>query len=752
MRPTRPRLRFEVLEARDVPALPGDAPQLPPPPANAVHVDTVAELENAVANLQSGQTVVVAPGTYQLTRTLFIGKNSPVQNVTIRGATNNFNDVVIRGLGMDGPFNSSLALGISVYNAQDVTIANLSVGEVYWHAIDLQGVQGADRVNLYHCRFFNAGEQIIKSNAGGGGVDDVKLEYCLIEYSTAPSVLDHGGGTGYVGGLHAHETDRWQIRHNLWRNFHTPDTVTHWYSPTVLMWNASADTIVEGNTFIDTDRAIAFGLIDKAGTTDHRGGVIRNNFIYQRPGLFSATRRANSDGQILVYDSPDTQVYHNTVLTNNNSRFSLETRWLTTGVAFDNNLADAPFSTRNGGTYTAAGNYLLATPSMFVSPSTGNLHLVDNAATRASVIDKAVTRAGATNDFDIAPRPSGSAADVGADELVTSGGSTGSAVFRGSDSATQGNWSTAYGSEGYRLAQGASSLPGYAQMSVTGHLNYTWAASTANVRALRKPNSSDRLAACWYNSSSFMVNLNLTGGTHRVSAYFLDWDNRGRVQRVEVLDAATGAVLDTRTVSGFSGGRYLTWDLSGSVRIRVTKLGGPNAVLSGLFFGQNASSGNSAVFRSSDGATQGNWSTAYGADGYRLAQGASSLPPYAQVGVSGHLNYTWAASTTDPRALRKPNSSDRLAACWYNSSSFTVDLTVSGGVHRVSAYFLDWDNRGRVQRVEVLDATTGAVLDTRTISGFSGGRYLTWDISGSVKIRVTNVGGVNAVLSGLFFG
>jgi hypothetical protein len=416
------RLRLEELEVRDVPATPADAPALPPPPANAIHVDTVAELQSAVANLQSNQTIVVHPGTYQLTRTLYIGLNNPVQNVTIRGATNEFNDVVIKGLGMDGPFVASLAHGISVYNAQDVTIANLSVGEVYFHAIDLQGVQGADRVNLYHCRFFDAGEQIIKSSAGGGGVDDCRLEYCLVEFTNGPSVIDHGGGTGYTGGLHAHETDRWLIRHNLFRNFHTPDSVTHWFAPVVLMWNGSADTVVEGNTFIDADRAVALGLIDKVGGTDHSGGVIRNNFVYQRPGLFSAARRAASDGQLLVYDSPGTQVYHNTVLTSGNSRLSLETRWLTTGVAFDNNLTDAPFGTRDGGTHTAAGNYTSATASMFVNPSAGNLHLVDSPATRAAVIDRAVSRAGATTDFDNWARPSGPAADIGADEVAPPNG------------------------------------------------------------------------------------------------------------------------------------------------------------------------------------------------------------------------------------------------------------------------------------------------------------------------------------------
>ena len=43
-------------------------------------------------------------------------------------------------------------------------------------------------------------------------------------------------------------------------------------------------------------------------------------------------------------------------------------------------------------------------------------------------------------------------------------------------------------------------------------------------------------------------------------------------------------MLSTEKVSGFSGGAYLNWTISGNVLITITKLGGPNAVLSGLFF------------------------------------------------------------------------------------------------------------------------------------------------------------------------
>ena len=44
------------------------------------------------------------------------------------------------------------------------------------------------------------------------------------------------------------------------------------------------------------------------------------------------------------------------------------------------------------------------------------------------------------------------------------------------------------------------------------------------------------------------------------------------------------------------------------------------------------------------------------------------------------------------------------------------------------------------------------VLSTQSISGFSGGIYVLWTISGHVKINFTITGGANAVVSGLFFG
>jgi len=377
-------------------------------------VNTVSQLQNAVASLQSNRTIVVQPGNYQLTAPLVVANGTQVSNVLIRGATDNFDDVVIRGAGMD---NTQVQFGFTIYNAQDLTVANLSIGAVYYHAIDLQGGQGADRIHLYHCRIFDAGEQLIKSNpAAVGGADDCTVEYCLIEYTNGPSTVDHGPGVGYTNGISAHRVSGWGIRHNLFRNFHTPDGSPYPWNPVVLMWNFSQNTVVESNTFVDSDRAIALGLIDQTGGFDHQGGVIRNNFVYQKPGLFSSSRRAGSDGQIIVYDSPNTKVYHNTILTNGNSVFSIEVRWANTGVEFSNNLADAPLHSRDGGTYTGVGNFLSASPSMFLDPMNVNLHLINNLSTQTSVLDKASSLPAVVDDFDRSARPFGTVSDIGADE------------------------------------------------------------------------------------------------------------------------------------------------------------------------------------------------------------------------------------------------------------------------------------------------------------------------------------------------
>ena len=89
----------------------------------------------------------------------------------------------------------------------------------------------------------------------------------------------------------------------------------------------------------------------------------------------------------------------------------------------------------------------------------------------------------------------------------------------------------------------------------------------------------------WVSNTTFSVVVNLTDGqAHDLTLYAVDWSNIGRSEQIQINSAATGAVLDTETLSHFYSGAYLQWEISGSVVITVKTLAGADSVLSGLFF------------------------------------------------------------------------------------------------------------------------------------------------------------------------
>jgi hypothetical protein len=348
---------------------------------------------------------------------------------------------------------------------------------------------------------------------------------------------------------------------------------------------------------------------------------------------------------------------------------------------------------------------------------------------------------------------------------------TASATFVGTDTTTQGNWKSTYGTAGFDIAQDPSAenptIPSFASFSVGNAQSYTWSAATSDPRALNlaAAGSTTRIAACWYAAGSFSIDVHLTDGqAHRLAVYALDWDNYlgGRSERLDLVDDGTGAVLDSRTIGSFQGGVYVVWNVTGNATVRVTNLvPGANAVLSGLFLGTAAAS-TSTQFVGGDSSTQGNWKGTYGTDGFDLAQDPSAdnptTPPYATFSVSNAQTCTWSAATSDPRALRlaAAGSTTGIAACWYAASTFRIDVHLTDGqAHKLALYALDWDSYGggRSEQIALVSDATGQVLDTRTLSAFQNGEYLVWNVTGSITIAVTNLNAAsNAVLNGLFLG
>jgi len=308
---------------------------------------------------------------------------------------------VILGAAMLDPI---VPFGLQVFTATDVTIADLSIGNVYYHALAVQGEQGARRVRVYHARLFDAGQQIVK---GTPGADDVTIEYSELFLSAGAVNHPDGAppGSCYTNAIDGVTTNRWIVRDNLIHDIWCQDSTLA--GPAVLLWQGSADTVVERNTILDSSRGISLGLVS---AEDHSGGYARNNFI-----RWDADAPYTIDVPIYT-TSPDSSVLHNTALTMGRYPNAIEVRYQgATGVVVSNNLLDGAIQARDGAAPSVSGNLLDALPGWFVDLSGGNLHLTANAT---PAIDQVTRLADANDDFDAQSRPAGAGqADIGADEF-----------------------------------------------------------------------------------------------------------------------------------------------------------------------------------------------------------------------------------------------------------------------------------------------------------------------------------------------
>ena len=179
-------------------------------------------------------------------------------------------------------------------------------------------------------------------------------------------------------------------------------------------------------------------------------------------------------------------------------------------------------------------------------------------------------------------------------------------------------------------------------------------------------------------------------------------------------------------------------------KLRVTV---PNTTTAGTNLG------NSASFVTTDTTTKGSWHGVYGADGYNIIGATAVYPAYAAVNPISNLSFTYADPTADIRGPYKDSvTTNRIGHVWYHWNPWDLDVNLSDSLaHRIALYIVDWDSSIRSVKIEVLDGTTLAVLDTQNVSNYNGGKYLVWNISGHVIFRFTTTGGANSVLNAIFF-
>ncbi len=340
---------------------------------------------------------------------------------------------------------------------------------------------------------------------------------------------------------------------------------------------------------------------------------------------------------------------------------------------------------------------------------------------------------------------------------VTVATTTASASYTGTDSTTLGSWTAKYGANGQVIANDLSTVPSYATLSISGDSTYTWASSTTDPRALQTASgASTRIASTYFavNNNTFTYSLNLTDGSaHKISLYLCDWDNQGRAESISIMDATSKAVLNTQTFSSFTGGVYAAWIVKGNVQVQVTRTAGLNAIVNALFFDPATTTPASAAYTSTDTTTQGTWTNKYGANGQLIANDLSNVAEYATVSMTGESTFTWASSTSDPRAPQTASgASSRIASTYFANDTFTFDVNLTdGNTHKISLYLCDWDSQGRAETISIVDAVSQTVLNSQTFSSFSSGIYATWNVKGNIEIQVTRTAGPNAVVNALFF-
>jgi alpha-L-rhamnosidase len=166
-----------------------------------------------------------------------------------------------------------------------------------------------------------------------------------------------------------------------------------------------------------------------------------------------------------------------------------------------------------------------------------------------------------------------------------------------------------------------------------------------------------------------------------------------------------------------------------------------------------------------DSLTGGRWKGKYGKDGYMLLgccseNDSKKLPEYI-CGITSRLNgvVVWDSLSTDSRVLENGRSNKKVAAAIVTRDplatlqTMTIDIANCGDEpYELSLYFLDWDKNGRRSAIEIFELETlNIIAPMQMIRQYEKGKYLSFTVNKSIRIRINQVRGENAAVSGLFF-
>jgi hypothetical protein len=351
---------------------------------------------------------VLTPGVYTIagaSRILISQRPGPV---TVRGATQNPNDVIVQGAGQDDP---SVSMIFNLDDCPNWTFKNLSVRNAYYHGFKFDG-DSSDCV-LRHLVMRDCGESGVKGTSNPQlrrYPDRLRIENCDIGFSKPT-----GGTRGVVEGIDGVGVQGWVIRHNRFLNIQHNGGAAY----AVFTKGNSSDTIIEANRFENCFIGASFGgggtglpyFRDGDPTYEHRGGVIRNNLFVHC-----------SDAAVYINKGKACKIYNNTVY---ECALTIQLRFPeSSGWVINNLVKRAPATphepvvrARNGATLLSNESNLPATDADFLQTK-GSDEAIDLHLQAASpAVDRGVGGGeDVPDDYDGLRRPQGKSIDVGAYE------------------------------------------------------------------------------------------------------------------------------------------------------------------------------------------------------------------------------------------------------------------------------------------------------------------------------------------------
>jgi len=387
------------------------APPLPPPAGKTIKVTTVEELFAAAQNVQPGETILIADGHYMMPTVFTINTD----RVTVRSESGDRSKVILDGA------DSAHGELFGFTECHGSTVADLTIQNIMHNGFKFNGNLGRSvrDLNIYNCVMHNIWQRGVKSVSGPEAtadsdlpprpskdgtpplprhfVDGCSIRYCLF-YNDRPKRFEDDSyelenpdnfGGNYIAGLDVMSARGWAISDNVLINIKGR---TGGSRGAIFLWQGSEDVRIERNIVIDCDSGMWLGL--SYPPDDNRSCVrylVANNFI-TRPRCAG----------ILLGRQTGSRILHNTIC----DPVDITARIAGTdiddgGVLFDkpeprcrplrigldnenllvaNNLMNGPSDihvNECAGQLQLRHNLWLpeTTPSPFVDPDRGNLHL-----------------------------------------------------------------------------------------------------------------------------------------------------------------------------------------------------------------------------------------------------------------------------------------------------------------------------------------------------------------------------------------